>query len=213
MATHLDDEDDLEKLKTWWKDNWIALVGGLVIGFGGIGGWEGYKRWRDGRAETASQMYEELRRGLADNKTDDARVIADRLAAEFASTPYAASAALSLAQTQAQAAQWDEAVTRLRWVVDHADDAGMVQLARLRLARALLGQAKHDEALTALSSGDAGDFASLVEELRGDIQLAKGDKAAARSAYEKALAAAEASAGNRPLLQRKLDDLAVAAQS
>ena len=212
MATHLDDEDDLERLKTWWKDNWIALVGGLVIGFGGIGGWEAYKRWNNGRAETASQMYEEMRRGLAAGKTDEARVIADRLTSEFASTPYAASAALSVAQTQAQAAQWDEAVTRLRWVVDHADDVGMVQLARLRLARALLGQAKHDEALSALN-GDAGDFASLVEELRGDIQLAKGDKLAARSAYEKALAAAEASAGNRPLLQQKLDDLAVAAQS
>ena len=212
MATHLDDEDDLERLKTWWKDNWIALVGGLVIGFGGIGGWEGYKRWRDGRAETASQMYEEMRRGLAEGKTEEAGVIADRLASEFASTPYAASAALSLAQTQAQAAQWGEAASRLRWVVDHADDQGMVQLARLRLARALFGQAKHDDALSALV-GDAGEFASLVEELRGDIQLAKGDKAAARSAYEKALAAAEASAGNRPLLQQKLDDLAVAAQS
>jgi predicted negative regulator of RcsB-dependent stress response len=54
---------------------------------------------------------------------------------------------------------------------------------------------------------EAGSFSSLAEELRGDIQLAKGDRKAARSAYEKALAAAESGATNKTLLQQKLDDL------
>lgn len=207
MATHLDDEEDLERLKTWWRENWIALVGGLVIGFGAIGGWEGYKSWKQGRAESASQLYEELRKDLAERKTDEARKLVDTLVADYAGTPYAAVASLALAQNAVEQQQFAEAQTRLRWVVDHADDAAVVQLARLRLARALYAEAKHDEALNALQ-GEAGPFAALYEELRGDVQLAKGDRAAARSAYERALAASEADAGTRPLLEQKRDDLA-----
>lgn len=209
MATHLDDEEDLEKFKTWWKDNWVALVGGLVIGFGAIGGWEGYKSWRDGRAETASQMFEELRKNLDASKADEANAIVDRLKAEYASTPYAAAAALTAAQSEVQAAQYDAAAAHLRWVVDNAKDEGLVQVARLRVARVLFAQDKPDEALAALS-GEAGSFASLYEELRGDIQLAKGDATAARASYEKALAAAVSGAANKTLLQQKLDDLAQA---
>lgn len=209
MATHLDDEEDLEKLKTWWKDNWVALVGGLVIGFGAIGGWEGYKSWRDGRAETASQMYEELRKNLDESKAEEAKAIVDRLKTEYASTPYAAAAALTAAQSEVHAAQYDAAAANLGWVIANAKDEGLVQVARLRQARVLFAQDKPDQALAALA-GEAGSFASLYEELRGDIQLAKGDAAAARASYEKALAAAVSGAANKTLLQQKLDDLAQA---
>lgn len=212
MATHLDDEEDLEKLKTWWRENWIALVGGLVIGFGAIGGWEGYKNWRDGRSEAASQMYEELRKNLEASKSEEAGQIVTRLKTDFASTPYAAAAALTSAQAEVQAGQLDAAAANLAWVVANAKDEGLVQVARLRHARVLFAQNKPDEALKALG-GEAGNFASLYDELRGDIQLAKGDAAAARSSYEKALAAAAEGAANKTLLQQKLDDLAVAKTS
>ena len=36
MANHHDDEQELENLKRWFKENWIALAAGLVIGFGAI---------------------------------------------------------------------------------------------------------------------------------------------------------------------------------
>lgn len=206
MAAHIDDEEDLERLKTWWKENWVALVGGLVIGFGAIGGWEGYKAWRDGRNETASQMYEEMRKDFDANKTEAASAIVDRLKADYARTPYAAIAALTAAQAAVKDGKFDVATGHLGWVVEHGRDEGLVQVARLRQARVLLAQDKPDEALKVLGD-EAGSFSSLAEELRGDIQLAKGDRKAARSAYEKALAAAEKGATNKTLLQQKLDDL------
>lgn len=206
MATHLDDEEQLEQLKTWWKENWIALAGGLVIGFGAIGGWEGYKNWRDARNASASQMYEELKKNLDAAKAEDAESIVVRLKTDFASTPYASAAALRVAHAEVEQGKLDAAAANLAWVVAHADDDGLVQLARLRQARVLFAQDKHDEAL-ALLKNEPGSFASLYEELRGDIQLAKGDRGAARSAYERALASAETGATNKTLLQQKLDDL------
>jgi predicted negative regulator of RcsB-dependent stress response len=206
VATHIDDEEDLERLKTWWKENWVALVGGLVIGFGAIGGWEGYKAWRDRQGEAASQMYEEVRKDFEGGKADDAAAIVERLKSEYGRTPYAAIAALAAAQAAVKDAKYDVAVGHLNWVVEHGRDEGLVQVARLRQARVLLAQNKPDDALSVLRK-EAGSFSSLAEELRGDIQLAKGDRKAARSAYEKALAAAESGATNKTLLQQKLDDL------
>ena len=212
MATHLDDEEELQKLKTWWKENWIALVGGLVIGFGAIGGWNGYKNWRDGRLETASRMYEELKEQLAASKLDEAKALEQALHADYASTPYAGTASLAMAQDAVKRDDLDAALSSLSWVAGNADDKGMAQAARLRKARVLLAQGKHDEALSALD-GTAGSFASLIDELRGDIQMAKGDRNAARSAYEKAVTAIGGDARSRVLLQQKLDDLAVDAAS
>lgn len=212
MATHIDDEEQLELLKQWWRENWIALVAGLGIGVGAIGGWEGYQRWNNGRAETASQMYEDLKKAYTESRPEDAGKLLDGLMADYATTPYASVAALRAAQVSASAGELEQAAQRLAWVIEHADDAGLVQLAKLRRARVLFAQAQHDPAL-ALLAGDAGSFGSLYEELRGDILLAKGDRAAARAAYEKALAAADDAAINRSLLEQKLDDLAVAAKT
>ncbi|WP_420465193.1 YfgM family protein [Panacagrimonas sp.] len=212
MATHIDDEEDLEKLKTWWKENWIALVGGLAIGFGGIGGWEGYKRWRDAKAEDASQMYEDMRKSVDADRLDDAAEVADALAAKHASSPYAAAAALVLAQRAVRDDRLDQAAERLAWVAEHSGDEPLAGIARLRHARVLLASGKHDAALQVLDAvGDV--YAGLREELRGDIHLARGDAASARSAYEKALAATDPSGAGRSLLQQKFENLTVASSA
>jgi predicted negative regulator of RcsB-dependent stress response len=212
VATHFEDEEQLENLKRWWSENWKALAAGLVIGFGAIGGWEGWKAYQNKQSLTASQMYEDLKKALAASNPDEARQIGDKLQNDYAGTPYAAVAALRLAQQSVQAGALDEALARLGWVAQHADDDALEQLARLRQARVLWQQSKPEEALELLD-GEAGDYEALYQELRGDIAYAKGDRDAARSAYEAALKTVPEQAPNRPLLQQKLDDLAVAEET
>ncbi|WP_028080538.1 YfgM family protein [Solimonas soli] len=212
MTTHYDDEAQAEQLKTWWKENWPALAAGLVIGLAAIFGWEGWQNHKAERAANASQMYEDLKKAIADGKNDAARPLADKLVADYADTPYAAGAQLRLAAAAVKDARLDDAATRLQWVREHAHDDGLQQIARLRAARVLWQQGKPDEALKTLD-GDAGSFAPLYDELRGDIKLAQGDRAAARSAYEKAFTATPEDQPSRQLLQRKLDDLTDVVQS
>jgi predicted negative regulator of RcsB-dependent stress response len=96
-------------------------------------------------------------------------------------------------------------------LVDNPHDPALASLARLRLAQVLFQQNKADEALKQLD-GDAGSYAALYDQLRGDIKLSQGDRAAARAAYQQALGALSADeAVSRDGLQRKLDDLADAA--
>src|SRR5690606_15962100 len=89
VATHYDDEDQAERLKQWWKENWMALAGGLVIGLAAIFGWEGWKSYQDKRSIAASRMYEELKLATASARVDDAQRIGDALVAEHARSPYA----------------------------------------------------------------------------------------------------------------------------
>ncbi len=206
MATHYDDEAEFENLKTWWKENWKSLAAGLIIGLGGIGGYEGYRRYNLAQAEQASQVYEDLKVAITNKKSDEAVTIADSLVKNYAKTPYATGAALRLAQLAVEQGKLDDAATRLQWVAGNSKDDGLRDLAKLRLARVLWQQKKPDDALKQLD-GQGGVYAALASELRGDIKLAQGDRAAARAAYEQAVkaSAADADTGN---LQRKLDELA-----
>lgn len=206
MTTHYDDEAQAEQLKLWWKENWMALAAGLVIGLAAIFGWEGWQNHKTQRAATASQMYEELKQALADDKADVAKPLADKLVADYADTPYAAGAQLRMAAAAVKDSQFDDAATRLTWVQAHAKDDGLQEVAQLRSARVLWQQGKLDEALK-LVDNQTGAFAPLFDELKGDIQLAKGDRDAARNAYQKAFAATPEDQPSRKLLQNKLDDL------
>lgn len=206
MATHYDDEAELENLKTWWKENWKSLAAGLIIGLGGIGGYEGYRRYNQAQAEHASQVYEDLKTAVANKKSDEAVAIGDSLIKDFGKTPYATGAALRLAQLAVEQGKLDDAATRLQWVAGNSKDDGLRDLAKLRLARVLWQQKKPDDALKQLE-GQTGAYSALASELRGDIKLAQGDRAAARAAYEEAVKATTdgTDTGN---LQRKLDELA-----
>lgn len=208
MATHLDDEEELENLKRWFRENWIALAAGLAIGFGAIGGWQLWKGYHEKQSLAGAQMYEDLKKALTAGKPDEAGAIADKLQASYSGTPYASAAALRLAQVKVAARDFDGALTRLDWVAEHGGEDGLRRLAQLRKARVLWQQDKPDDALKALE-GEPGDYASLYAELRGDIAYSKNDRDTARKAYQSALDTAPEAAANRALLQQKLDDLAV----
>jgi predicted negative regulator of RcsB-dependent stress response len=207
VTTHYEDEDQAERLKQWWKENWMALVGGAVIGLGAIFGWEGWKSYQEGRYAEASRMYEELKLAVEAGRSEDARSMGEALRKSHGRSPYAAGAEMFLASQAVQASEFDRAREHLRWVRENSRDEGMRQIARLREARVLWQQGEADAAL-ALLDGRPGSFAALYEELRGDIRLAQGDRSGARAAYEKALAGvADDTPGARTELQRKLDDL------
>lgn len=235
MSTHYDDEAQVEDLRRWWKDNWLPLAVGLGLGLAVIFGWEFYSARKDSTRGQASQLFEELKTAVTAKKFDDAKQLGDRLIADFDSTPYAIAGAMKLAQVASDDNKFEEARTRLEWAqtdlqgklatpvvirwVMHKllrhdqPDAALLPLIQLRLARVLWQQGKAPDALKLLD-GSADSYAVLFNELRGDIKLAEGDRAAALAEYSKALAALKgetAGTQNAPIaesLQHKIDDLA-----
>jgi len=226
VTDHYDEEAQIQELRKWLSENWFPLASGLALGLLAIFGWQAWGQHQDAHAGEASHVFEDLGRAAAENKYDDAKAMADRLVKDFSDTPYAAAAALKLAAMGVINHNLDDPATRLRWVIQfeqnpgfaarlgsmlhlrsRAYDPGLLPLAQLRLAQVLWQQDKADEALKQLD-GDAGAYAPLYDELRGDIKLSQGDRNAARGAYQQALQTLGPDAVNREGLQHKLDDLA-----
>lgn len=204
-----DEDEQAARFKQWWVENWKPLAAGLVMGLGAIVGWNQWQASGEQRYQRAATTYAQLANALDSGAANEAAEHYRVLTENYRRTPYAATAALRLAGVRVQDGDLDAAGELLQWAVDNARDDGVVTLARLRLARIHLAQGDLAAAEAVLPPG-TGTFAALVEEVRGDLHLARGERTAAYAAYERALAQADDL--QRDTLRYKLDDLADAAE-
>lgn len=206
MSEHITEEQQVEAIKTWWKENGVAVVAGLVIGFGALFGWRYYNDYRDDQASAASSLYESVQQKIKLGQADDARQQAEKIIGEYSRTPYAAMAALAAAKQAAASDNMEEARKQLQWVLDNSRQPQFEHNARLQLVAVMQNAAEYDAALSLLATAKPGGYAAAYEEMKGDILLAKGDSRAAHDAYDVALQAEGLGAQQRRIVQAKFDD-------
>lgn len=206
-----DEDAQQERFQQWWQENWKALAAGLVIGVGGIFGWNAWQSNQERQAELASAIFTEMSAAVDAGQLQKASELRQTLVDEHAGSPYAVASSMRLAAARARGGEFEAAGELLRWSKENADDEALAQLAQLRLARVLWAQGQADAALELLDEEALGPYVAAGEELRGDILVAQDKRAEARAAYERALASAPRE--SRELLQQKLDDLADVRQS
>lgn len=211
VEEYLTDRDQEEALRNWWRENWRWILGGIVLGLALLGGWQYWKIRQADSANAAAQLYADFRSALDKNELDAANRSLGTLAADHEKSPYTQQSRLLLAKKHVDAGKFDEALPLLRAVMDHSADAELAWIARLRVARLLIQQGKHDDALNLLDPDKAGAFSAQVREIRGDAQVAKGKPDAARAEYAAALADnIDGKADrmiDRTLLEMKLQDV------
>jgi predicted negative regulator of RcsB-dependent stress response len=208
----LTDNEAEEQLRRWWGENWLWIVGGIALGLAMLWGWQFWQRSRAEQAQHDLAGYQAVISALGQSKFDQAVVEAKALRDLHPASPYADQSDLALARAAIELRKPDEAAQHLRLVMDGSKDAELRAVARTRLARVLIEQAKYDDALALLPVADAGSYAALYHELRGDAYAGKGDTGAARSEYDDALRVQNADAGlDREYLELKRDALPPAA--
>lgn len=215
MEVYRTEEEQVEALKDWWKENGRSVIIGAVLALAAVFGWRYWQESTRAQAEDASTQYQMLLQRLDEGEGREVVEIARRIIAEHANTPYAALASLSLAQQAVDQNDLDGAGAHLRWVMQNAKVDEVRKLAQVRLARVLVAQGQTDEALQQVSGLGSGSFSALAEEVKGDAYLAQGRRADALRAYQAALAAAADVPAKQQVLRMKVDDLAdagVAAQ-
>jgi predicted negative regulator of RcsB-dependent stress response len=198
------DEQQAEALKKWWRDNGKQVVVGAIVGLSAVFGWKAWQQYQANINAEAAQALDSMQRQLATGETDRALAQGQQILDTYGKTYYAELASLYLAQAKVTAGQEAEAEASLQRVVNQGRDPALQDLARLRLARLLLGQKRQDEALKYLDQIKNKAYQGRVQHLRGDIALAKGDTQAAAQAYRLALAEKVPEAD---LVRWKLDDL------
>lgn len=206
METYTPD-DQLTNLKSWWKQYGTALIAGVAIGGLLLGGGNYWKQDKTKRAEAASLLYESLLADLQQGKPDTLTATATKLMQDYEATPYAGKAALLLARARFDAKDMPGTRQHLEWAMQNATEVSVQHGARLRLGRLLLDQGDAEAALALVKIKETDGFVSEYEELKGDALLAKGDRQAARRAYQAALAALARGSSYAQALGMKRDNL------
>lgn len=202
-----EEQEKLDDLKLFWR-RWgnaisIALIA-LCLAYIGVQGWRWYQSQQ---ADEAAVLYGAVASGVRASDVPKARDAMAQLADRFGRTGYAPRAALLYAKLA-----WDQgdkagAKVQLQWVIDRSRDDELKQVARFRLAEALLDERQYDQALATLDAKHAEPFAGLYADLRGDVLVAAGRTGEAKAAYQIALAKLDAKSQYRNYVQVKLDSL------
>jgi len=206
MSAYETEEEQVEAIKAWLRKNGKSIIAGVVLGVAIVVGGKMWLNHKHQRAAEASAQYQILLDALDKDKPGQVLQQGERLTGQFADTPYAALAALAMAKVKLEQGKPDEARAQLQWVIDHAKQADLKHIARLRQAKILFAAGKAGQALTILNGADPGTFQPAFEELKGDIYASQGKRRLARNAYETALAGMPQGV-NRKYLKMKLDDL------
>lgn len=211
MEGYLSEQEQVEAIKKWLKENGTAVIVGLVLGLGAISGWRYWQAHERARAEAASALFTQVMAASKSQQPAQAEKLARQVVGEYADTTYASFAALMLAKLAVEKQDLPAATQQLNWVLEHSDDAALKRLAHLRLARVLLAQGKHEEAWSQLATLPADSPSAAVAELRGDILLAQGRREEAGKQYLQAYAGGEPGerTNESSPLALKLDNLGI----
>ena len=197
------EEQQVEAIKDWWKENGKAVIFGAVIGLGGLFGWRYYQDMTVAAQEAASESYTKTLESLTATGAQGEQQVQAFIDANSKSE-YSVLAALQLAKVQVEANKLDDAISQLEWAASATKDAGLLAVIHYRLARLQAEQDQFDAAIAQLANITDAGWAGRVDELKGDILLRKGDADGAYAAYTEAQQAGDAS----EVLNMKLDDLA-----
>jgi predicted negative regulator of RcsB-dependent stress response len=206
-ALDLQEQEQLDALKAWWKENGNKMLGVLLALVVAMGGWRGWQYYQHEQSSEAAILYAGFIQQLESN---DAKRVNDAAAAvmdKYATTGYAPRAALLAAQVNEQGKEAARAKTQLQWVIDHAAEAGLKDVARLRLAAVLLDEKNYADAMKLLEAGHSASFDGLYADLKGDVSGAQGKNEEARSAYKLAYEKTDAKSMYRNMIQMKMDAL------
>lgn len=209
MAFDLEEQEQIENLKAFWK-RWGWLLSGIVVlGVVAFLGLKGNDWYQARQMSQAAELFETHSQAVTKNDGSDASSLSD-LQSNFGKSRYAALASFNTAQTAINAQAWDKATPPLQWVIDHST-ADNQAAARLMLADVLVQTQKTDDALKTLETVPTPEFTAAFANKKSDIYLTMNDAAKARQSLEAAIKAVEAEGAESKYLveglKKKLDFL------
>ncbi len=203
----LQEQEQIDALKAWWKENRrvvILTIIAFVVAAAGIQAWRYYQQ---SQAQQAAELYGALQQLVPENNAKKIRETSATIIEKFSSTAYAPRAAFIAAKVNYQTGDAQSAKMQLQWVIDHAAEDELQDIARLRLAGMLLDEKNYAQALQLLEAKHNPSYDAFYLDLKGDVLVAQGKPAEARSTYQAALSKADKKSTYRDLIQIKLDAL------
>lgn len=207
MAYDLEEQEQLDAFKTWWKTNGQKVLIGVGLVIATIAGVQGWKQYQYQQSVAASAKFMTLGETNASD-TKAIQTLAGEIMDQYPSTPYAARAALLAAKVNyTNAKDISSAKSQTEWAYKNAREDAVRALAQLQLAAILLEESDYDGALKLMDEKHDSSFDALFADLKGDILVAQGKKSEAKAAYEEAIKKFEFGSRYGRYTQHKLESL------
>ncbi|SES69332.1 Putative negative regulator of RcsB-dependent stress response [Nitrosomonas marina] len=208
MATYnREEEEKIEGIKAWWIKYGTIITIVLATMVATIGATQVWKYYQQLQAQQAADLYALLKQVQETGDSEKINDAAYLLTEGYPSSGYAPRAALIAAKASVDAGDLQSAKQQLQWILDHAEEPEIRDLARLRLSGILLDENNYNEALRHLNSEHLDSFSGLYADLKGDVLLASGNKEEARLSYQAAIDKLNKNNNYFNIVQMKLDAL------
>ena len=154
MSVLANEQEQLEAIKSWWKNYGKMSV---LVFFLGIALSYGWKMWQHSQADfnqQASLIYDQMLSSFNQHNQDAFIAQANSLSTDFSKTPYGNMANFMLAHQAIEQGNLDKAYQELKAIMESSNDAKIRQIARVRAARILLAKHELKQALALLDTVD-----------------------------------------------------------
>lgn len=185
MAYSIEEEQEINQLKDWWKENGKTIIVAFILGVGGMFGWRYWQAHQAEQIAQASAQYDALIYSAQQNEQAKKANIEQFVQAN-SKTAYAVFALLDEAKKATEKQDFAAAEANLNQALTQSQDEVLTSIVALRLSAVQFQLGQLDNALTTLNQVKGESFNARKAILTGDIQIAKGDKVAAKNSFEQA---------------------------
>ena len=185
MAYSIEEEQEINQLKDWWKENGKTIIVAFILGVGGMFGWRYWQAHQAAQIAQASAQYDALiYSAQQDEQAKKANI--EQFVQANSKTAYAVFALLDEAKKATEKQDFVAAEVNLNQALTQSQDEVLTSIVALRLSAVQFQLGQLDNALTTLNQVKGESFDARKALLTGDIQVAKGDKVAAKNSFEQA---------------------------
>ncbi|OOF55649.1 hypothetical protein BKK56_05370 [Rodentibacter genomosp. 2] len=204
MAYSIEEEQEINQLKEWWKENGKTIIVAFILGVSGMFGWRYWQTYQANQIAEASAGYDSLIYAAEQDSAAQKTKLAEFVQAN-SKTSYAVFALFDEAKNAVAKQDFAGAEVALQQVLTQSQDELLTSLAALRLSAVQFQLGQLDSALSTLEQVKSAGFNARKILLVGDIQLAKGDTVAAKNSFEQVLQTG--SSLEQQMAQMKLNNL------
>ncbi|HHF6577873.1 TPA: YfgM family protein [Haemophilus influenzae] len=185
MAYSIEEEQEINQLKEWWKENGKTIIVAFILGVGGMFGWRYWQAHQAEQIAQASAQYDALINSVQqDEQAKKANI--EQFVQANSKTAYAVFALLDEVKKATEKQDFSAAEANLNQALTQSQDEVLTSIVALRLSAVQFQLGQLDNALSTLNQVKGESFNARKAILTGDIQIAKGDKVAAKNSFEQA---------------------------
>ena len=207
MDDYLDEKEQIEEIKSWLKENWLALVAGVIVGFGGLFSWNWYQ---DSVYESNTQalaIFDQAQQELTLGNFDSALALLQNLRSDYNSSPYTDFLGLLYSTYLLSNGNTADAAVEIEYVLNNTTDEYLQLIATWRLARVNVEMTNYDRALELVQNKNHTLSANFTE-LEGDVYFFRGEFDLASNTYMSILSDPNINSIDLNTLMLKINNLA-----